>query len=118
VYLQSRCIIGWSGTSGPRLFNALPVNIRDYNGSAEGMKKKLDDLLQIVPDHPIVPGGPLPVPLNQITAGNTNCFTDWSRHLSLDIRRRTANNFLPDNNHSAVTDQHNVFDIHSVVIEL
>jgi ribonuclease P/MRP protein subunit RPP40 len=104
--------------AGPRLFNALPVNIRDFSGSAEAMKKKLDQLLEIVPDHPIVPGGPLPDPLNQITAGNTNCFNDWSRHLSLDTRRRTANMISSDNNHSAVTNLDNSIDIHSVVIDL
>jgi ribonuclease P/MRP protein subunit RPP40 len=76
--------------AGSRLFNALPANTRDFSGSPESMKILIDQLLQSVPDHPIVPGGPLPVPMNQITTGNTNSFTDWSRHLSLDTRRKTT----------------------------
>jgi ribonuclease P/MRP protein subunit RPP40 len=82
--------------AGPRLFNALPVSIRDFNGSPETMKKLLDKFLQSAPDHPIVPGGSLPEPLNQITAASTNSITDWSRHLSLATRRKTTRLLVTD----------------------
>ena len=100
--------------AGPRLFNALPAYIRDFSGSPEAMKKQIDQFLQKVPDHPIVPGGTLPAPLDQITAANTNCITDWSRHLSLAIRRKKTKHDY----HSAVIAVDDTFDIHSVVINL
>jgi hypothetical protein len=112
--------------AGPKLFNALPADIRDHSGSPEAFKNMIDQYLQLIPDHPIIPGGLLPAPLNQMTAVNTNSITDWTRHLSLNTRRKTRN--LPitdlrkmtssDNNHSAVTDLDNSIDIHSVVIDL
>jgi ribonuclease P/MRP protein subunit RPP40 len=101
--------------AGPRLFNALPVNIRDFSGSPEGLKKQLDQILQLVPDHPIVPGGPLPEPMNQITAVNTNSFTEWSRHLSLSTRRRKTT--LTDH-HCVVIDPDNSVEVHSAVIDM
>ena len=82
--------------AGPRLFNALPAPIRDYSGSPEVMKKQIDKFLQSAPDHPIVPGGSLPAPLNQITAANSNSITDWSRHLSLATRRKTTKLIITD----------------------
>jgi ribonuclease P/MRP protein subunit RPP40 len=100
--------------AGPRLFNSLPANIRDFSGSPETLKTKIDQHLQVIPDQPIVPGGNLPAPLNQITATNTNCVTDWSRHLSLDSRRKKTTFDL----HSVVIALDNSVDIHSAVIDL
>ena len=41
---------------GPKLFNELPVSIREFNGSLRSFKRKLNDLLLSVEDKPIMPG--------------------------------------------------------------
>ena len=43
---------------GPRLFNSLPKDIRNYNGSVEGFKGRLDKYLKSVPDKPFLPSYP------------------------------------------------------------
>ena len=40
---------------GPKLFNALPMNIRNFNGSVEAFKSRLDKFLATVPDKPHMP---------------------------------------------------------------
>ena len=37
---------------GPKLFNSLPPQIRNYVGTKEGFKKTLDTFLTKLPDHP------------------------------------------------------------------
>ena len=39
----------------PRLFNSLPQYLRDFSGTLESFKNKLDSYLQSVPDRPILP---------------------------------------------------------------
>ena len=41
---------------GPNLFNSLPSNIREYQGSLEGFKRKIDNFLESIPDRPPTPG--------------------------------------------------------------
>ena len=41
---------------GPRLFNVLPMEIRNCNGSVETFKSKLDKFLAKIPDQPCLPG--------------------------------------------------------------
>ena len=41
---------------GPNLFNSLPSNIREYDGSLEGFKRKVDRFLETIPDRPPTPG--------------------------------------------------------------
>ena len=41
---------------GSRLFNILPQNIRDFSGSVESFKSRLDKYLLNLPDEPNVPG--------------------------------------------------------------
>ena len=40
---------------GPRLFNCLPAEVREYEGSLDGFKHKLDRFLSTVPDKPCLP---------------------------------------------------------------
>ena len=40
---------------GPKLFNKLPRDVRDFNGDLEGFKKRLDDFLVTIPDQPVLP---------------------------------------------------------------
>ena len=41
---------------GPKLFNELPVEMREFNGSLEGFKHRLDAFLNQVDDKPPLPG--------------------------------------------------------------
>ena len=43
---------------GARLFNALPMALRNYEGSYESFKVKLDKLLRSIPDKPMLPNYP------------------------------------------------------------
>ena len=40
-------------TEAPRLFNALPLHLREHGGSLPSFKAALDSHLQTVPDHPV-----------------------------------------------------------------
>ena len=40
---------------GPMLFNSLPINLRNFNGSADAFKRRLDKFLSQVPDQPSLP---------------------------------------------------------------
>ena len=40
-------------TEAPRLFNALPLHLREHGGSLLSFKAALDSHLQSVPDHPV-----------------------------------------------------------------
>ena len=41
---------------GPKLFNTLPAEIRNFDGSLVNFKSKLDRFLHTVPDQPSIPG--------------------------------------------------------------
>ena len=51
---------------GPQLFNVMPPEIRDYVGSLEGFKKRLDKYLFTVPDKPSMPQYPQPAASNSL----------------------------------------------------
>ena len=40
---------------GPKLFNTLPRELRDFDGNQEKFKKMLDDFLMKIPDQPVLP---------------------------------------------------------------
>ena len=41
---------------GPKLFNCIPTNLREFNGELEGFKRRLDLFLANVDDKPPQPG--------------------------------------------------------------
>ena len=43
--------------NGPKIFNMMPRNVRDFDGSLHSFKKKLDKYLEVVADEPGVAGG-------------------------------------------------------------
>ena len=51
---------------GPRLFNALPPDLRNFNGSTLSFKAKVDKFLLNVPDQPCMPGYQQAAPTNSI----------------------------------------------------
>ena len=51
---------------GPKLFNCLPVNIRNFDGSADTFKSRLDRFLSSVPDQPCMPAYQQPASSNSI----------------------------------------------------
>ena len=71
---------------GPRLFNALPGQLRTKDGDYKQWKSKLDLFLADIPDHPITM-------LNEsglcdiITARPTNSLIRWIPYLGLSGRR-------------------------------
>ena len=52
--------------AGPKLFNALPLNLRNYSGSLDSFKSKLDKFLGGVPDKPALPNYPQSAASNSI----------------------------------------------------
>ena len=40
---------------GPRLFNELPYELREFNGSLDTFKHMLDVWLKLIPDKPVLP---------------------------------------------------------------
>ena len=51
---------------GPKLFNSLPIKLRNYDGSAEAFKGRLDRFLAEVPDQPTLPAYQQPATSNSI----------------------------------------------------
>ena len=49
--IRERCF----ALRGPRLFNSLPQDLREYSGTVESFKNKLDKFLQKVLDQPVLP---------------------------------------------------------------
>ena len=54
------------GVRGPKLFNCLPRGLRDFEGSAETFKSKLDSFLKLIPDQPCLPHYTQPAASNSI----------------------------------------------------
>ena len=64
-------------SNGPRLFNCLPMHVRNLTGgSVDDFKRTLDLYLQNVPDEPLIPGYTL------FRAIDSNSITAWSSHLA------------------------------------
>lgn len=51
---------------GPRLFNSLPIELRNFNGSVDAFKSRLDKFLEQVPDKPCLPAYQQPASTNSI----------------------------------------------------
>ena len=75
------------GVSRAILFNAMPYNIRNYEGKTiSGFKMTLDQVLETIPDCPLS-HGLYPAPINPDTNMNSNCLIDWSRYMKLPQRK-------------------------------
>ena len=82
---------------GPRIFNSLPANVRNFTGgTVDAFKSRLDAYLKTVPDQPLIPG---------YTAArniDSNSLIDWEYHLSLDDEDERA---LRETQHANRADQ-------------
>ena len=66
-------------TEGPRLFNSLPVELRNMDSSYPVFKAHLDIFLAKIPDQPAIPGH---IPEAQDVNGRpSNSIKDWARRL-------------------------------------
>ena len=87
--VSNRALAVWRqslAVNGASLFNAMPENVRNYEGkSLSGFKMTLDQTLETIPDCP-PSQGLYPAPVNYITGRNSNCLLDWSRYLRLSGR--------------------------------
>ena len=77
---------------GPRVFNSLPMHLRNFTGgTVDQFKRRLDHHLRTVPDEPLIPG---------YTATRTidsNSVIDWHSHLSRNQRVNHEDNSCPQN---------------------
>ena len=71
---------------GGKLFNSLPIKLRNSNDSIDIFKKNLDTFISEIPDHPATPDL-APEPLNQFTCKNSNSLVHWISFLKLGDRR-------------------------------
>ena len=57
---------------GPRLFNLLPIDLRNHDKSIDNFKEKLDEFLMLIPDRPWIDRG-------SKLHSNTleHCLTNW-----------------------------------------
>ena len=69
-----------------KIFNLLPYDIRNWDGSKETFKLKLDEFLTNIPDHPRT-NDLIPAPMNRISTLHSNSIYDWILHLKLVDRR-------------------------------
>ena len=51
---------------GPKLFNTLPSSLRNFNGSTDAFKSRLDKFLNRIPDQPCLPAYQQPASSNSI----------------------------------------------------
>ena len=64
---------------GPKLFNALPQNLRNLTRChTDQFKNELDRYLSKIPDEPLIPG------MTKFRRIDTNSITDWINHLHLN----------------------------------
>ena len=61
---------------GGNIFNLLPVSLRDWSGTKESFKEKLDLFLTDIPDLPLTPGL-TPDPINRLSCKNSNSLFNW-----------------------------------------
>ena len=72
---------------GGKLFNLLPRELRDFNGTKGGFKVLLDDFLKIIPDQPLCVGL-YPLLICPISNRNSNSIIDWIKYLNMRDRRK------------------------------
>ena len=70
---------------GGRIFNILPLALRNFSGTKETFKTKLDTFLTKIPEQPTCPGL-APAPMDPITCENSNSLYEWIRYLKLSDR--------------------------------
>ena len=69
---------------GPRIFNSLPMDLRNFTGgTVNEFKSKLDRHLRLVPDEPLIPG------YTAFRTIDSNSLIDWHSHLSLPRRENS-----------------------------
>ena len=84
---QAKNLIDQSlGVHGGGLFNLLPVDIRNFEGSTDNFKMRLDEFLNNIPDKPQCEGLH-PDPINSRTCKNSNTLMDWVPYLNIRDRR-------------------------------
>ena len=54
--------------NGPRLFNCIPKDLREFRGSPDAFKGRLDKFLQGIPDKPVLVGQPQSVNCNSVNS--------------------------------------------------
>ena len=74
------------GVHGGKLFNSLPVDIRNCTESLDVFKKILDTLLKDIPDKPVC-SGVFPDLIDPSTCKNSNSIIHWVLYLKLANRR-------------------------------
>ena len=75
------------GVHGGSLFNLLPWELRNFEGTVEDFKIRLDDFLKHIPDKPQC-DGLHPDPVCKISCKNSNSLIDWVSYLNLRDRRK------------------------------
>ena len=68
------------------IFNLLPVDLRNWSGSNDSFKEKLDFFIKDIPDCPQTPDL-TPDPINRLSCKNSNSLLDWILHCNLTKRR-------------------------------
>ena len=74
------------GVHGGSLFNLLPVDLRNFEGSTDQFKTLLDFFLMNIPDKPQFEGLH-PDPISKVSCKNSNSLIDWVPNLNLRDRR-------------------------------
>ena len=66
---------------GPRIFNSLPMHLRNFSGgTVNQFKCRLDKHLKSVPDEPLIPG------YTAYRTVDSNSLIDWHSHISRHLR--------------------------------
>ena len=66
---------------GPRIFNSLPMDIRNFTGgTVDQFKRRLDRHLRSVPDEPLIPG------YTALRTIDSNRLIDWHSHMARNQR--------------------------------
>ena len=85
---QAKNLIDQSlGVHGGRLFNLLPIDLRNFEGTTDQFKTHLDDFLCDIPDKPQC-DGLHPDPINSLNCKNSNSLIDWVPFLNMRNRRK------------------------------
>ena len=75
------------GVHGGSLFNLLPWEIRNFEGTTDQFKNRLDDFLKNIPDKPQC-DGLHPDPVCKISCKNSNSLINWIPYLNLRDKRQ------------------------------
>ena len=74
------------GVHGGKLFNCLPIELRNCTDTKETFKIKLDLFLTNIPDQPVCQGLS-PEPVSDISCKNSNSIINWVKYLKIGERR-------------------------------